>query len=212
MEYHTQRLINKIKKFAPEFEINSCFRSIKVSQLYSHTFKPKLDIFDTSNAVYKFTCSCNSLYIGQTKRPLSVRAREHQQASKAPKKYPFHGVYHHISSCPCYESNLKNYLETFKNILGPLKITNFQLRNEFYRTHFKIVQKNFRSLTERLQSEAYHIRINRPKLNDQTESRKYFKLFWNEINSKKIGHLKFLMSSPHCIQYTNLNKLIYHII
>ena len=116
VEYHAQKLINKIKKFAPEFEINSCFRSIKVSQLYSHTFKPKLDIFDTSNAVYKFTCSCNSLYIGQTKRPLSVRAREHQQASKAPKKYPFYGVYHHISSCPCYKSNLKNYLETFKNI------------------------------------------------------------------------------------------------
>ena len=183
VEYHAQKLINKIKSFAPDFVINSCYRSIKVSQLYGYTFKPCQDLFSTSNAVYKFTCSCNSFYIGQTKRELFHRAREHQQASYAPKKFPFHGIYHHITNCVCYKSNLKDYLENYENLAGPLKITKFQMKNEFYRTHFKIVQKNFRTTTERLQSEAYHIRINRPDLNDQLESRKYFKLFWNAMKS-----------------------------
>ena len=141
VEYHAQKLINKIKSFAPDFAINSCYRSIKVSQLYGYTFKPCQDLFSTSNAVYKFTCSCNSLYIGQTKRELFHR--EHQQASYAPQKFPFHGIYHHITNCVCYKSNLKDYLENYENLAGPLKITKFQMKNEFYRTHFKKVQKTF---------------------------------------------------------------------
>ena len=104
--------------------------------------------------------------------PENINKRAMQQ-----KKFPFHGIYHHITNCVCYKSNLKDYLENYENLAGPLKITKFQMKNEFYQTHFKIVQKNFRTTTERLQSEAYHIRINRPDLNDQTESRKYFKLF-----------------------------------
>ena len=57
VENLAQKLINKIKTFALEFIINSCYRSIKVSQLYSYTFKPSTDILNTSNVVYKFACS-----------------------------------------------------------------------------------------------------------------------------------------------------------
>ena len=88
VENFAQKLINKIKTFALEFIINSCYRSIKVSQLYSYTFKPSTDIFNTSNVVYKFACSCNSSYIGQSKRELKHRIKEHQQASYANKKPP----------------------------------------------------------------------------------------------------------------------------
>ena len=87
------------------------------------------------------------------------------------------GIYHHITNCQCYQSNLKVYMEEFKKLPGPLKITTFQLEKQYYKTHYKIIQKNVRSQTERLRSEAYHIRMRRPDLNDQTESQKYFKLF-----------------------------------
>ena len=129
VEYYAQSLINKIKKYAPEYNVNTCYRSIKVSQLYSFTYKPSIDIFSTSNVVYKFLCTCNSSYIGQTKRELHHRARDHQQASKATKKPPFFGIFHHISNCLCYKSNLKNYFEEYKKLPGPLKITDFQLKN-----------------------------------------------------------------------------------
>jgi hypothetical protein len=59
--------------------------------------------------------------------PLKHKAREHPQQSKATKKLPFYGIFHHISNCLCYKSNLKNYFEKYKNLPGPLKITNFQL-------------------------------------------------------------------------------------
>ena len=65
------------------------------------------------------------------------------------------------------ESKLKN------------KFKNYKISNEkrILPNSFQKSSENFRTTTEKLQSEAYHIRINRPDLNDQTESRKYFKLF-----------------------------------
>jgi hypothetical protein len=115
VEYHAEKLMNKMKIFAPEFIINSCYRSKKVLQLYSYTFKPSIDIFDTSNVVYK--------------RQLKHRVKEHQQASFANKKTPNFqqkhnnfrqkspnfqqkGIYHHISNCDCYRTNLKHYFKT----------------------------------------------------------------------------------------------------
>jgi chaperonin cofactor prefoldin len=56
-------------------------------------------------------------------------------------------------------------------------VTELQKENEFYKSHFSILQKNFRNVYERLRSEAFYIRMYRPNLNIQTNTWKYFCLF-----------------------------------
>ena len=79
-----KKLVIKMKNFAPDFAINTCFRSIKITNIYSYTHKPKSDILDTPNCVYHFQCECSENYIGQSKRKLNVRIGEHQQNSRKP--------------------------------------------------------------------------------------------------------------------------------
>ena len=102
---------------------------------------------------------------------LKVRAKEHKQSSKSL------GVLEHITTCEFYKNREKLFLEENKNLLKPLKLTELQKQNEFYKSHFSIVQKNFRSKFNRLKSEAYYIRMFRPDLNIQVNTQKYFKLF-----------------------------------
>lgn len=161
-----------MKKVTPDISINLCYRSIKISEIYSHTFKPIRDKFNINNCVYKFACVCSSTYIGQSKRKLKKRSEEHNQPSKSL------GVVEHIQSCEFYKTRKKAFMEDFKNLPKPLKLTELQKENEFYKSHFSILQKNFRNVFERLRSEAYYIRMFRPKLNIQTNTQKYFQLFW----------------------------------
>ena len=102
---------------------------------------------------------------------LKVRAKEHKQPSKSL------GVLEHISKCDIYKNREKMFLEENKNLLKPLKLTELQKQNEFYKSHYCIMQKNFRNWFDRVKSEAYYIRMFRPKLNIQTNTQKYFKLF-----------------------------------
>ena len=51
-----KKLVIEMKNFAPDFAINTCFRSIKITNIYSYTHKPKSDIIDTPNCVYHFQC------------------------------------------------------------------------------------------------------------------------------------------------------------
>ena len=60
------------------------------------------------NVVYKYTCECNSLYIGETKRRLFVRANEHK-SEKSP-------LSEHLNEC---KSAFK--FENFSILAGNLK-------------------------------------------------------------------------------------------
>ena len=151
--------------------INLCYRNRKISQLNSHTFKPISKLFNISNCVYKFKCYCSYAYIGHFRRLLKIRAQEHKQTCKSL------GVLEHISNCQTYKFRQKQFMEEFKNLPLPLKLTNLQKEYEFYKSHYSIIQKNYRSLWDRLRSEAFYIRMLRPKLNIQTNTRKYFQLF-----------------------------------
>ena len=55
-------------------------------------------------------------------------------------------------------------------------MTDFKLKFEYFKSHFRIAQKNFRSKWHRLEAEAFFIRMTLPKLNDQKEQ-EFFKLF-----------------------------------
>ena len=128
-------------------------------------------MFNTSNCVYKFQCHCSYAYIGQCHRMLKDRAREHKQPSKSL------GILGHMLNCETYKTRKKQFMEDFKDLPKPLKLTELQKENEFYKSHYSILQKNFRNGWDRLRSEAYYIRMFRPKLNIQTNTWKYFKLF-----------------------------------
>ena len=58
----------------------------------------------------------------------------------------------------------------------PEKTTEKRREFLFFRKHFKILQKGFRSTFERRKTEAYYIRVKRPDLNDQKDHN-LFKLF-----------------------------------
>ena len=175
-----KKLVRKMKNFAPDFAINTCFRSIKISNIYSYTFKPKAEIPETPDCIYHFQCECSEDYIGQSKRKLIVRVREHQQKSRKT------AIWSHIQSCNAYKSKFKFFKKpnTDPNIsekqlaLEKQKVglSNDKLKFKYFASHFKILQKNFRSLDHRMDAEAFFIRMKQPKLNKQEEL-SFFELF-----------------------------------
>ena len=65
----------------------------------------------------------------------------------------------------------------FQKPSRPFKNSKISYAKQILPNSFQNTSEKHSNTAERLQSEAYHIRINRPDLNDQLESRKYFKLF-----------------------------------
>ena len=155
--------LKKMQKVVPTFRVNVAYKSVTVSPLFSTDSKAIIPPKDTSNVVYEFTCDCESSYIGHTGRELVVRMREHQQLSQGKE------VYRHIHSCPIYEKRLNTWIP-------PQRMTYFQKKFAFFISHFKILQKSFRSDFERRKTEAFYIRVKRPDLNDQKDH-KLYKLF-----------------------------------
>ena len=175
-----KKLVIKMKNFAPDFAINTCFRSIKITNIYSYTHKPKSDILDTPNCVYHFQCECSENYIGQSKRKLNVRVGEHQQDCRKT------AICEHIKNCKTYKSKFKHFkkpnndpnLSEKQQLLErqKLSLSTEKLKYKYFTTHFKILQKNFRSLQHRLDAEAFFLRMKRPSLNKQEEL-SFFDLF-----------------------------------
>ena len=175
-----KKLVRKMKNFAPDFNINTCYRSIKISNIYSYTFKPKNELMETANCVYCFECECSAKYIGQSKRLLKVRVGEHQQKARES------SIYGHIIDCKEYKKKFRIFKKqnndqnvTVKQLEAEkqrLAMTKDQIKINYFQSHFKIIQKNFRSKQHRMDAEAFFIRMHRPKLNKQEEL-KFFKLF-----------------------------------
>ena len=78
----------------------------------------------------------------------------------------------HIADCPIYKQKYDEFCETNTINFKTLK----QKKVHFIKQFFKILKKGFRSKWDRLKREAYLIRLKRPTLNDQNDSKK-FKLF-----------------------------------
>ena len=171
VDYYAKQIIRKIKTITPDININLCYRSRKITQLYSYTFKPIPHIFSSCNLVYKFQCFCSYAYIGHTGRMLKVRAQEHKQPSRSL------GISEHICKCETYKTRKKEFMAEYQKLPLPLKLTELQKETEFYKSHYSILQKNVRNIYDRLPSEAFYIRMLRPKSNIQTNTQKYFKLF-----------------------------------
>ena len=97
-------LVKKMKKLVPEFTVNMSFRSIKLTKFFSSKAKPRKEATETTNCVYKFTCSCsNSSYIGMSERKAITRISEHF----TPKG---DGIYRHIIQCHIYKTKERSFL------------------------------------------------------------------------------------------------------
>ena len=153
-------------KFVPSFKVNVCFRNIKVTKLFFRHAQAETDLFGWYNCVYNYNCVCLDNYIGETKRCLGLRISEHQQNSKGS------NINQHIQSCTDFINKSKEF-----HIQNKEDFTSFaKAKFAFFKSRFTILQQGFRYQRERKKCEAYHIRIKRPKLNDQYDH-KAFKLF-----------------------------------
>jgi hypothetical protein len=84
---------------------------------------------------------------------LKDRAREHKQPSKSL------GILEHMLNCETFKTRKKQFMEDFKDLPKPLKLTELQKENELNKSHYSIIPKNFRNGWDRLWFEAYYIRI-----------------------------------------------------
>ena len=78
IEQYICRLTQRMSKILPDFRVNTCYRTIKLTKIFSGHAKAKLTQSESSNLIYQFTCDCAEFYVGQTKRLLCTRAGEHQ--------------------------------------------------------------------------------------------------------------------------------------
>ena len=105
-----------------------------------------------------------SVCVFNPSRTLTARAREHQRQSQGK------AIYWHIETCQEYQEELINWQNN--TIPNTSKKKPFQ----FFLSHFKILEKSFRSKFQRERAEAFYIRVKRPDLNDQKDQQ-LFKLF-----------------------------------
>ena len=91
----------------------------------------------------------------------------------------------HIKYCKMYKSKFKFFkkptdenvtVEQLRKEKMRKNMNTDELKLEYFKSHFKILQKGFRSKQHRLNAEAFFIRMNRPKLNKQEEL-SFFQLF-----------------------------------
>ena len=159
IEGHVDSLMKRLRRVLPHFWVNIAYKTKTIYNLFSASAKPVTETFQTANVCYQFTCPCNSTYIGHTERPLIERVQEHQQLSNAK------GIYWHIHTCNLYKEKAKN----FEPETGKRNPSAWDKHFVFFKSHFRIIEKRFRSCFERRKTEAYYIRIKRPDLNDQKE-------------------------------------------
>ena len=76
--FATESIANKIAS-----SVYHCYNAVNLRPIFpswptfNSTNNDKLPIFKQSNLIYKFTCRCNSTYIGMTCQCLDVRVRQH---------------------------------------------------------------------------------------------------------------------------------------
>ena len=93
-----------MQKLLPDFNINVCYRSKKLSNLISGSLKQSISPFEQNNVIYKWQCPCQeSSYIGMTGRQLIERVQEHQRPSlESP-------IYMHLSTCTKYKKSFRQF-------------------------------------------------------------------------------------------------------
>ena len=159
------KLIRLLKTKTPNYHINIAWKLEKLQKFFSHKLKMPIPELEKIGVTYKFDCLCQESYIGESKRQLQNRIKEHNQKSKQT------AISNHI-----YGNGLKNIV--------PCSEFNSEIRNQFggqpnptqkfsfIKNKFKILQNNLTNTHDRRTFEAVAITIHKPKLNAQVLHRK----------------------------------------
>ena len=75
-------LSEDIRRICRRFNIKVIFRSGRTLRSMLTRVKDTLPLDKQSNVVYQIPCSCGMVYIGETKRRLEIRVKEHKDACK----------------------------------------------------------------------------------------------------------------------------------
>ena len=108
-------IVTKIRKTLPRdfSRISIAYTTSKLRDLlprYSTCDPPENKALCASDCVYKYTCSCGLVYIGETMRRLAVRISEHAKP-KSP-------MMQHIKMCEGAEFNCKNFSLVARGLRG----------------------------------------------------------------------------------------------
>ena len=142
-----------IKSKTPNFNISFAWKTVKLARYLTPKTKPATDKLQVAGSNYNFICFCEDTYIGESKRPLIERIKEHQRPSYNT------AICKHISECPLYLEELKKKYGTIPN------------RNtvEFLSERFEILHKNLYFDEDRKIMEALLICFRKPTLNAQVK-------------------------------------------
>ena len=162
-------------KYTPNFKLRIAFSTQKLSSIILPTLKPKKEPLMNSNLVYKFTCNCNSTYIGHTKCLFETRIHQHRT-------YKTSHVFKHITQCPNYKTEMH-----IKYGSGPTQ----KEQREFIKDHFQILEKNLYNYYSRVTHEGLLITLQTPDLNKQQKHRS-MSLVCECIKSKLSDSSKFI--------------------
>ena len=159
------KLIRLLKTNTPNYHINISWKLEKLQKFFSHKLKMPVTELEKIGVTYKFDCLCQESYIGESKRQLQNRIKEHNQKSKQT------AISNHI-----YGNNLKN--------IEPCSEYNSEIRNQFgaqpnphqkftfIKKQFTLLQNNVTNTHDRRTFKAIAITIHKPKLNAQVLHRK----------------------------------------
>ena len=86
ISYHGT-ISENIKRVLNKYQMNTIYRINSKLNRFVRLGMDPVSFSDKNNVVYKFNCKCDKTYVGQTKRPLNIRRKEHKNNIKLNKKY-----------------------------------------------------------------------------------------------------------------------------
>ena len=154
-----------LKTITPNYQVNLAWTTIKLRSSITFRLKPEVPYLEKSGVVYSFQCYCPAIYVGETKRKLESRIRDHNQGSRAT------AVYTHIKTC---EAFYNKFSETYGmsptfEIKGKNSKIESARRFCLLKDQFSIIQSNLDNYYRRTDFEGLYITVNKPCLNDQVK-------------------------------------------
>lgn len=75
-------LSEKIRRLGRNFNVRTAFKTHSTLRQSLVKTKPRNGTQESKNCIYSIKCSCSREYIGETKRPLNIRIKEHKENTR----------------------------------------------------------------------------------------------------------------------------------
>jgi hypothetical protein len=123
-------------------------------------------MMEKSGLVYEFSCPCNEKYIGETRRSLGVRSKEHAMSHfylSWPMTDKNSAIFNHIRSCPKFLEKFDEYWSEPNTKYSDL--SHNKRMGLFTPKFFTILKSNLSNESDRKITEAILIKLFNPSLN-----------------------------------------------